>query len=487
MALVVNTNVASLNAQRNLEATTRDAMVAMERLSTGMRINSAKDDAAGLAIGTRLQAQVNGFEQAARNAADAISVTQTAEGALTEVTSNLQRLRELAVQSVNSTNSSADRKALQTEAAQLIAEIDRVAGNTKFVGTNLLDGTFTSKLFQVGADKGQTVTVTKISDARSTGIGINKMTLGGTKMNATTSGSDVNNAIAAETDLTLTTVDGGTTAAISYSQHDSAKDIATAINTAASSIGITATATNSAVITSLSVAGTVTFDLMDGATTYAVSAVVSDVNDLSAIVNAVNSHSANSGITAAFTSTSAKNSITLSNLDGEDIGLGTYTNSGHATATISFGGATLTEGGTVDAVRSGQIVLTSTKGQITAANGGTDVFTSAGQTSSFTTVSATNLETATGAANAIEAIDGALDMVNLSRAELGAYTSRFESIINSVAVASDSAAASASRIQDADFAKETAAMTKSQILSQAGISVLAQANAMPQQVLALLQ
>ena len=133
MALVVNTNLASLNAQRNLEATTREAMVSMERLSTGLRINSARDDAAGLAISTRLQAQVNGLEQAARNAADAISVTQTAEGALTEVTSNLQRLRELAVQSVNSSNSSSDRKALQTEAAQLIAEIERVAGNTKFV------------------------------------------------------------------------------------------------------------------------------------------------------------------------------------------------------------------------------------------------------------------------------------------------------------------------------------------------------------------
>src|SRR5215831_15375821 len=159
MALVINTNVMSLNAQRNITNSSSSLATALQRLSSGLRINSAKDDAAGLAISERFTSQIRGLNQAARNANDGISLAQVAEGALGSVDSNLQRMRELAVQSANSTNSASDRAALQQEVAQLITEIDRVATQTQFNGLNLLDGTFTAQQFQVGANAGQTITI----------------------------------------------------------------------------------------------------------------------------------------------------------------------------------------------------------------------------------------------------------------------------------------------------------------------------------------
>jgi len=171
MALTVNTNIASLTAQRNLTSSQSDLSTSLERLSSGLRINSAKDDAAGLAISERFTAQIKGLNQGVRNANDGISLAQTAEGALKEVTSNLQRIRELAVQSANATNSVSDRAALKAESDQLVAEINRVATNTKFNGINLLDGTFASKAFQVGADAGETVSVTSIASSKTGDLG----------------------------------------------------------------------------------------------------------------------------------------------------------------------------------------------------------------------------------------------------------------------------------------------------------------------------
>jgi flagellin len=158
MPQILSTNIASLNAQRNLNSSQSALSTSLQRLSSGMRINSAKDDAAGLAISQRFTAQINGANQAARNASDGISLAQTAEGDLAQITNNLQRIRELAVQSANATNSTSDRAALQQEASQLISEIDRVAQTSQFNGVNLLDGSFTNKQFQVGADSGQTIT-----------------------------------------------------------------------------------------------------------------------------------------------------------------------------------------------------------------------------------------------------------------------------------------------------------------------------------------
>jgi flagellin len=171
MSQVINTNVMSLTAQRNLATSGRDMATALQRLSSGLRINSAKDDAAGLAISQRLSAQVRGLNQATRNASDAISLSQTAEGALDAISQNLQRMRELSVQSANSTNSASDRAALQLEVKQLKAEIDRVAAQTQFNGINLLDGSFMNRAFQVGADANQTIVIDAIDSARTSALG----------------------------------------------------------------------------------------------------------------------------------------------------------------------------------------------------------------------------------------------------------------------------------------------------------------------------
>ena len=492
MALVINTNVASLNAQRNLDASQSSAATSLERLSSGLRINSAKDDAAGLAIANRFTSQINGLNQAARNAADGISLSQTAEGALSEVTNNLQRLRELSVQSANATNSSSDRAALQNEVDQLVAEIDRVAGAANFNGVKLLDGSFTAQSFQVGASAGETVTFSSILDSRSSSLGSNTMSLSGSLMGTTVSATAANG-IGAETTLAITTADGGTSGAIGYSADDSAAQIAAAINAGAGNVGVTATASNSVELKTLSTAGTITFNLagQDGVAGVAISAVVTDNNDLSAIVNAVNGSTSSSGVTAAFTTAGDRSAITLSNATGDDIVLDTFTSDAGNTESIVFGSRTLTEGGSnatlPSGVQIGSVTLTSTQGALSAANANTDVFSGASPSGSFASVAGVDISTSAGAATAITTLDAAIAQVSNGRSDLGAYQNRFESVIASLQVASENAEASRSRIQDADFASETANLTKSQILTQAGISVLAQANAQPQQVLALLQ
>src|SRR3990172_3205491 len=174
MPQFVNTNIASLNAQRNLNTSQSALQTSLQRLSSGLRINSAKDDAAGMAISARMTSQINGSNQAVRNANDGISMAQTAEGAMIQITDNLQRIRELAVQSANASNSASDRAALNAEASQLISEIDRVATNTSFNSVKLLDGTFTSQTFQVGADSGSSnqISITSIASARSNALGV---------------------------------------------------------------------------------------------------------------------------------------------------------------------------------------------------------------------------------------------------------------------------------------------------------------------------
>jgi len=214
----INTNISSLTAQRNSSKVSDSLSTAMARLSSGLRINSAKDDAAGLAISERFTTQIRGLNQAARNANDAISLSQTAEGALASVGDNLQRIRELAVQSANATNSTSDRAALQAEANQLISEVQRVGTQTEFNGNKLLDGSFTSKAFQVGANAGETISVNSIVDARTTSLGSNTLSLNGSKMGAVLATSVANaaaaiNGVAAETTLTLST-SAGTTGAI---------------------------------------------------------------------------------------------------------------------------------------------------------------------------------------------------------------------------------------------------------------------------------
>ncbi|TXI16560.1 MAG: flagellin [Nitrosomonas sp.] len=486
MPQIINSNVASLNAQRNLNTSQNSLNTSLTRLSSGLRINSAKDDAAGLAISERMTSQIRGLNQAVRNANDGISLAQTAEGALGEIGNNLQRIRELAVQSANASNSASDRASLQKEVTQLTAEITRVASQTQFNGLNLLDGSFQSQSFQVGANANQTIDISSILDARSTGLGSHTLTTGGSVVGTVVSGATANG-IGQETDLALTT-NKGTVGSIGYAADAGADAIAAAINDAASGIGITANATNSTTLGSISAAGTISFNLTGGTgAAQAISVDITDTNDLSALAAAINGVQNNTGITATFTTAGDKSELTLSTTDGRDIIIDTY--DGGAGETIDFGGTTLDDGTAQDsdAVAVGTVELTSSEGQIIATNAETDVFTAATDTSSFQSLALTDISSSDGAQTAIEVLDAALSQINTARADLGAIQNRFSSTIANLQSASENLSASRSRIQDADFASETANMTRGQILQQAGVAILAQANSLPNNVLSLLR
>jgi flagellin len=446
-----------------------------------LRINTAKDDAAGLAISERMSTQIRGINQAARNANDAISLAQTAEGALGSAADNLQRIRELAVQSANATNSASDRAALQAEVSALVAEIQRVGTQTEFNGIKLLDGSFAAQTFQVGANAGQVITVANITDARASSLGKHTLIASGSVTGAVVAAAT--NGIVDETDLVITT-GGISTSPISYPADSGADAIAAAINTATSGNGVTATATNSTSLSLLSAAGDVSFKL-NGQN---VAATVADKNDLSNLVSAINGVAATSGVTATFTYPSAKNNITLTTTDGRNITLEDFANATAGDDSVDFGGTTLTESGTVSATKTGTIELVSTKGAISTAGADDTVFATSGvNNSAFASVAAVDISTFDGASTALSVIDAALSQVNGGRADLGAVQNRFQATISNLETTSENLSASRSRILDADFAKETAALSRAQVLQQAANAMVAQANQLPQQVLQLLQ
>ena len=485
MALVVNTNIASLNAQRSLTNSQSMAATSLERLSSGLRINSASDDAAGLAISSRLQAQVEGLNQAARNANDGVSLLQTAEAALQEVTNNLLRVRELAVQASNATLSTADRTAINTEVTQLVAEMERVASNTSFVGTNLLDGTFSSKTFQVGANNGETVSISSIASAKTTALG--------QAYAASDTGSAVNTTASSGSNVSINSVniaasvDDGSGSA---NADASAKAKAAAINRTSGLSGVTATAN----ATSRATVGTGGTNSGGNDATMQITINGTDVGtitdsgtaagNVTLMVAEINNDSATTGVTAA--ANTGGDGLVLTAADGRNISITADLTVGSSTEDMAdFGMQDLTDN-TIDTTLS-TITLTS-EASITI--GGTAAVlgnSSATAALTGTAISNISLATSSGAETAITSVDAALNSINESRASLGAYQNRFESIVKSAQVAAENADASRSRIQDADFATETASLAKSQILQQAGISVLSQANAMPQQVLALLQ
>ena len=492
MSMTINTNLNSLTAQRNTSRVQNDLATAIGRLSSGMRINSAKDDAAGLAISERFTTQIRGLNQAARNANDGISMAQTAEGALSSVSDNLQRIRELAVQSANSTNSASDRAAMQTEASQLMSEVQRVGTQTNFNGVNLLDGSFSNKSFQVGANAGQTIAIGSIVDARTSSLGSNTLGTTGSKISTTLAaqaGAYASNGVLAETTLKLSNT-GGTTAAIGWAAGADAKGVAAAINTAGASIGVSATATSAATLKGLSATGALTFTLGG----QAITANVTSTTDLTALANAINGQSSNTGVTASFSSSSAKDSLTLTTADGRDINIGAFTG-----ANVSVGNydaatnattnlTTLTSGGTNSTIVTGKVDVTSTKGALSySAATNTDVFNAAAGAGTFTSLSTVDLSSAGGATSALSILDAALAQVNAGRADLGAVQNRFSATISNLQTSSENMSASRSRIQDADFASETANLSRAQVLQQAGTAMIAQANQQPQQVLALLR
>ena len=488
---VINTSVSSLKSQNSLALNERKLGTAMERLSTGVRINSAKDDAAGLAISTRMTSEIRGLTAAVRNANDGISVAQTAEGSLGEITNILQRLRELAVQSSNSSNNATDRSFLSTEASQLIDESQRIAAQTNFNGIKLLDGTFTSQNFQVGANQGEVVVFNSIADSKATALGLNQLTTAGTKMNfyGASHASAVESAIAVEAALTITTAGGGTTGNIGWDAgavgvNTGADTIASAINAAASNIGVVATATNSATLGSISAAGTVSFTL-NGAS---ISAVVGATNDLTTLASAINGSTSSTKITASFADPNNKSIITLTTSDGRNIQLTDFANSTTGNQTAAFGTATLTEGSTDSNHKSGSVTLTSTKGRITTAGANATEFAAADVNgSTFSSVYSIDLSTQSGSAAALAVLDSALTQVNNTRAARGGLMNRFEASVSNQGTAIMNLSASRSRILDTDYAVETTNLAKAQIIQQAATAMLAQANQSSQSVLALLK
>ena len=491
MPQVINTNIASLNAQRNLNESQNSLQTSLQRLSSGLRINSARDDAAGLAISQRFEAQTRGLNQASRNANDGISIAQVAEGALDETGNNLQRIRELAIQAANGSNGTSERDSIQAEVSQLISEIDRIATTTRFGSRLLLDGTFGSTSFQVGAQANETISVT-VGDARAATLGSNSLTADGTVTGGAVLGA--NNAVTGVSDIVLTTQTGSVTG-VTYGANAGADGIATALNNAASNIGITATASNSAKLGGLGTfaAGTFSFTINGSS----ISANLTDENDLSAFVTAINGTSAASGVTARFEG-SARNEVLLETNDGRNITIAGFAGTGTGAQTVSLTGqdgvtaVTLTEGGGDGGVATGTVEINSNAGAFTlnsATAANAEVFTNQNNNSGFNAVQSIDVSgsDATGAQSAIAVVDAALDSIASQRADLGAIQNRLQSTVANLANISENVSAAQSRIQDADFATETANLTRNQILQQAGISVLSQANSLPQQVLSLLQ
>jgi flagellin len=487
MTSVINTNIASLGAQRNLSTSQSSLATSIQRLSSGLRINSAKDDAAGLAISSRMTSQINGMDQATRNANDGVSMAQTADGALSSSSDILQRVRQLAVQSSNASNTSSDRAALQNEVTQMGSELNRIAQTTQFNGQSLLDGTMGTANFQVGANAGQLISMTGANFTTSA-YGDNNMSIAAPVAAATS------NTTAAGT-ITINGSAGST--AVTVGAGDSAKTVASNINALTGSTDVTASAKTDALFTAVG-GESYTMDLSsDNATAQKVSFSIggagTKAEDYAEAISAFNAQTSKTGVTASFDTQAAGGGIKLTNASGNDIKLANNSTNATATATLAtYDTATppvatasqplATGGGT--AVAMGQIKLDSDKSFSTVDSG-----TGYAQTgnSSLKAVSTIDISTFDGAQLAIKIADAALSSVNGQRAQYGAIQNRFDSTIANLGTTNTNLQSSRSRITDTDFASETANMTRSQILQQAGTSMLAQANSLPNGVLSLLR
>ena len=488
MTSTINTNINSLTAQRNLTANQSSLATSIQRLSSGLRINSAKDDAAGLAISERLNSQIKGLNQAVRNANDGISLAQTAEGALKASSDILQRIRELAVQSANASNSAGDRQALQSEVGQLASELDRISQTTEFNGSKLLNGSFGAQQFQVGANANQTITATT-ANLRTNVYGNNQLLAAGGAAALAAFGSN------STTAGTLSINGSIGTAAVTVAVNSTAKANADLVNGQSASTGVTATAR-----TDLSVAfgtsGAYNLTLQsDNSTAQTISFSISATNTsdgLTSAVSAINDQSSKTGVTAALNS--AGTAVVLTNATGNDISVSDTTVASAGNVTVqkldSVGAAsgaavTLTANATAETgTVSGYLTLDSEKSFSVSATT-TNLATSSGST--LNKVSDLDVTTFAKATDALKTADAALSFISGARAKLGALQSRFDTTISNLQVTSENLSASRSRIVDADFAMETANLSRAQILQQAGTAMVAQANQLPQGVLALLR
>jgi len=506
MAQVINTNVPSLNAQRNLNTSANGLATSLQRLSSGLRINSAKDDAAGLAISERFTAQIRGLDQAQRNANDGISLSQTAEGALQSSGDVLQRIRELAVQSSNATNSASDRQALQAEVGALTSELNRIAQSTEFNGAKLLDGSFGTATFQVGANAGQQITATT-ANFQTNQYGNYRMgsraatadntrgdlsigdTVKGTNMSRATIGAA--SAIAAGT----VTINGAVgSKLVTISAGDSAKTVATNINAVTGNTGVKASAKTEFDIDFSAPNTTYKFDVKgENTTAVTVSFTIGAENadGLSAAVNAFNDVTSKTGISARVND--AGTGITLLNAAGENVSIANAASGSAAAAvTDTAGGNSAALATNTTAYIAGQLTLDSEKSfsyeaASGAATAATSYFSGANSSAVLQKVSNLDVGSVDAAQRTLAIVDSALAAVNSQRAKFGALQSRFETTISNLQTSTENMSAARSRIRDADFAQETANLTRSQILQQAGMAMLSQANASQQGVLSLLR
>jgi len=616
MAQIINTNIASLNAQRNLTRSQSQLNISLQRLSSGLRINSAKDDAAGLAISERFTTQIRGLNQAARNANDGISLAQTAEGALGEASNALQRIRELAIQSANSTNSVSDRTALNSEAQQLLSEIQRNAQTTSFNGQKILDGSFSTAQFQVGAEANQTISFgisgattnllgayqsTSTAAVGTTAFDGSNLTINGVAVaaSAATSSAGVTvgsaaakvtaiNAVTSQTgvtatatttltgvapisgkglnngDLVINGISVGSIASASTAVAQ-AQNAATAINAVSNQTGVTATRNTSTGVLTLTAAdgrdikiaagnaataqivtdvynatgldastganptgsntqtlkidtnatfvsagttntneiivgdtftvGGLTYEFYDSAGSYSGSnvgvgvALAATENAIATAIQTAIAAQRTAGTTTAG-ATVATNVVTVTQavLGNEGLsytetvadGVGVIVQSTESTGTDAVGTTAVTTGGTLTLSSDKNFTFTGTAGQLTAAG-----LTSA--STALTQLDTVDISTTSGANSAIAVLDGALAQISTIRADLGAIQNRFESTVANLTATSENLSSARSRVQDADFASETAALTRAQILQQAGVAILSQANALPQLVLSLLK
>jgi len=486
MALTINTNIDSLTAQNNLSRSQGLLSQSLTRLSSGLKINSAADDAAGLAIASGFTTQINGTNQGINNANDAVSEAQTAGGALSTIVNNLQSIRTLAVEAANGSNSATDRAALDSQVQQQIAEITQIAQQTSFNGTAVLNGSSGTTTFQVGANVGNTISINLTQGVQASQIGGYADSVTNATSNALVSGSltlQVGNNAAVSINAAVAGTNTVGQAA------DSAYASAAAINQSGV-VGLTATANTA--VTSTTVAGVASTGTAAG--TYSLS--INGTSILGAVSTAgtaitqsqletdINNESATTGVSASTTN----GKLTLTAQDGSNIvTLETTTGA----AGLALGGIDTTSGTAV--TTQGQLTLSAatniTVGGAANATGAAAVgLTTGGTISASTGILATaNVLTVASANSTIQSVDSALATVSAFQSQLGAIQNRFTAAVNNLTSTAQNLTQSRSTIQDANFAQETANLTQAQVLSQAGISVLSQANQEPQLILKLLQ
>lgn len=489
MSLVVNTNVSSLTAMRSLAGSDAMLETAMERLSSGKRINSASDDAAGLAIVERMTAQINGLNMAVKNANDGISLTQSIEGALVEVTDMLQRLRELSVQAANDTNTSTDRRYIQDEVNLLIAEITRISANTRYNDQKVLDGTFKNKVLQVGTEGGEKISIS-VDSVASDALGaftrdsigvVSTKSSAATLENATTGGS-------------VSIMGKGQSETFTIAAKASAQTVASQINAVTGTTGVSAVAKTYAKLAFTTTAAT--YDIKLNGTSvgsFVASSGDNGANDAVAKVNAV---SGTTGITAT---ADGSNALILFHSSGADIQVQNMSSATAADFTLfalgmdgktvanSDSGSAITEASSSTndvGLVVGNLTLTSSS-LFSVVDGASNFFaTNSAQLSDVSTIS---LRTQSGADAAIAVVDGAIEKISSMRAGLGAIENRLQHTVSNLMNVAENTSDSRSRIYDADFSVESANLARAQVLQQVGAAMLTQANARPQLVLQLLQ